>query len=70
MRVNQVILNGQTVLDLTTDTVTPDTLLSGITAHDKTGEQITGTVKVQNYYTGSDVPADTLGTDGDLYLKL
>ena len=38
MRVNQVILNGQTVLDLTTDTVTPDTLFSGITTHDKTGE--------------------------------
>ena len=40
--VNQVIVNGETIIDLTADTVTAEKLPSGITAHDKTGAQITG----------------------------
>lgn len=41
---NNKIIYGDTVLiDLTGDTVSPDTLASGITAHDKSGEIITGT---------------------------
>lgn len=42
--VNQVIVNGETILDLTADTITPDKLVSGITAHDKSGTQIIGTL--------------------------
>lgn len=42
--VNKVDLNGVTVLDLTSDTVTPETLLIGTTAHNAKGETITGTV--------------------------
>ena len=41
---NQVIVNGETILDLTADTITPDKLVSGITAHDKSGAQIIGTL--------------------------
>lgn len=43
---NQVIVNGETILDLTADTITPDKLVSGITAHDKSGAQIIGTLVV------------------------
>lgn len=41
--VNKVIYGGEVLIDLTGDTVTPDKLLSGITAHDKSGAKITGT---------------------------
>lgn len=40
---NKVIINGQAVIDLTGDTVTPEKLLIGVTAHDKSGAVITGT---------------------------
>lgn len=40
---NKVVVNGETILDLTQDTVTPATLAKGATAHDKSGAQITGT---------------------------
>lgn len=42
MAVNKVEINGDTVVDLTEDTVSPDTLLEGETAHDKSGAIITG----------------------------
>lgn len=40
---NKIIVNGQTKIDLTSDTVTADKLASGYTAHDKSGAPITGT---------------------------
>lgn len=43
MAVNKVIIGNEVKLDLTSDTVSADKLLSGITAHDKSGEKITGT---------------------------
>ena len=43
---NQVIVNGETILDLRSDTVTPETLQKGYTAHDKSGTKITGTLEV------------------------
>lgn len=42
MAVNKVALNGEVKLDLTADTVTPQTLLKGATAHNAAGELITG----------------------------
>lgn len=44
MAINKVIVNGSTKIDLTGDTVTPDNLIHGYTAHDAAGNQITGTV--------------------------
>lgn len=45
--VNKVVVNKngtpETLIDLTADTVTPETLLSGYTAHDRSGAIITGT---------------------------
>lgn len=40
--VNKVIYGGKTLIDLTGDTVSKDKLLSGVTAHDKSGAKITG----------------------------
>ncbi len=43
MSVNKIIYGGNTLIDLTADTVTEDKLIAGITAHDKSGELIEGT---------------------------
>lgn len=55
MAVNKVALNGEVKLDLTADTVTPETLLKGATAHDASGELITGVYEPMNIkqYTGT-----------------
>ena len=45
---NQVIVNGETVLDLRSDTVTPETLQKGYTAHDKSGTKITGMLEASS----------------------
>ena len=45
MAVNKVVYGGQTLVDLTADTVTAATLAEGVTAHDKSGAKITGTMK-------------------------
>lgn len=70
MAVNHVVINGEPVVDLRNDTVAAGNLLKGITAHDKTGAQITGTVALATVYTGSGAPAASLGSDGDIYLDL
>ncbi len=48
MAVNHVIINGETSLDLRADTVTPDVLGAGITAHDAAGRVIVGTGAVES----------------------
>lgn len=40
---NKVIFDGNTLIDLTSDTVTPSVLMEGYTAHDASGQPITGT---------------------------
>lgn len=40
--VNKVVYGSKTLIDLTGDTISPDKLLAGITAHDKSGAPITG----------------------------
>ncbi len=46
MLVSKVVLNDVVKLDLTADTVTPETLAEGVTAHDAAGNPITGTMKM------------------------
>ena len=55
MAVNKVALNGEVKLDLTADTVTPETLLKGMTAHNAAGELITGVYEPMTItqYTGT-----------------
>ncbi len=45
MAVNKVVYGSDTLIDLTTDTVAENTLAQGITAHDKSGAQIVGTME-------------------------
>ena len=40
--VNKVVYGGKTLIDLTSDTVTAASMLSGVKAHDKSGVIITG----------------------------
>ena len=46
MAVSKVSYCGSTLIDLTGDTVNEDTLAKGITAHDKAGNAITGTMEI------------------------
>ena len=59
---NQVIVNGETILDLRSDTVTPETLQKGYTAHDKSGTKITGTLEASSLQSKS-VTYTTNGTN-------
>ena len=43
MAISKVVYGGQTLIDLTADTITEDKLLKGVTAHGANGEIITGT---------------------------
>lgn len=68
---NKVQLSDGTVLiDLTSDTVAPDKLLGGITAHDRSGSPVVGNVTFATVYTGSGAPPADLGTDGDIYFDM
>lgn len=62
MAVNKVVINDAVVLDLTGDTVTPSDLVEGVTAHDATGMQITGTRPA----TGGTDTSDATATAGDI----
>lgn len=64
MGVHFVQLGDETLIDLRNDSVTPETLAEGVTAHDKSGNRIIGTMSLLNNH---DI---TLGvhTDGLLYI--
>lgn len=70
MAVNKVVVNDQTIMDLTGDTVSATNLLKGYTAHNKAGQPVTGDVEVSTIYSGTGNPSATLGKAGDVYLKL
>ena len=58
MAVNKVKINGEVKLDLTQDTVTPENLLSGATAHNAAGERISGAVAPVRYDVAQDLTSD------------
>lgn len=65
MQVNEVVVNGVTELSLVNDTVSPEALAEGATAHDASGQAIEGIgIKakiLKNYYnsrpTSANIPA-------------
>lgn len=61
---SKVIYGGKVVLDLTSDTITAADLAKGVTAHDKSGEPITGTSTLD-----SDTSDDTAAVGEILYGK-
>lgn len=50
MAISKVTYAGNTLIDLTGDTVTPENLLSGATAHAANGEEIAGTMPYRGQY--------------------
>lgn len=66
---NKIECFGVVKLDLSNDTVAANTLVSGTTAHNASGEPVTGTLVIQRYYTGSGAPSSSLGNDGDIYFQ-
>ena len=46
--ISKIEVNGVTLLDLSSDTVTKDTLAKGVYAHDKTGKRIRGTMEASS----------------------
>lgn len=69
MAVNKVIYNtengAETLIDLTTDSVTPETLAKGTVAHDASGNVITGTMKTVDELLENVTANDTLVWDGN-----
>lgn len=49
MSVNKVTAFGENLIDLTEDTVTKDNLIKGVTAHDASGNSVTGNFDTDKY---------------------
>lgn len=52
--VNKVVYGNQTLIDLTSDTINPDVLVQGYTAHNRAGEIINGTLQEKAPQAGFD----------------
>ena len=65
MAVNKIVYGGNTLIDLTGDTVTPENLISGVTAHNKTGVKITGTF-VKPVISGTLDTSNNINLSGDI----
>ena len=59
MAINKVIYGGNTLIDLSSDTVTTDALVEGQTAHNKAGVKITGTNPYEKTATDTEVNTQT-----------
>lgn len=66
--VNKVVYGTTVLVDLTSDTVSASSLLSGATAHDASGAPVTGGVAFAHYYTSTSAPTSSDGSDGDIWL--
>lgn len=70
MAVNKVTYGGQTLIDLSTDTVSVATdIVSGKVGHLNTGQAVAGALTFSTIHTGSTTPSSSLGVNGDIYLQ-
>ncbi len=69
MAVNKIIFGSTTLIDLTADTVDADHLLSGITAHDKSGAAIEGTCSYDSDTTDATVAVAEMLTGKTAYAR-
>lgn len=71
MAFSKVIFNGQTLMDVTQDTVTAGKLVLNETATKADGTKITGILSndYTTYYTGPTTPLSSFGENGDVYLQ-
>ena len=63
MAVNKVVYGQNTLIDLTGDTVTPETLALGVTAHAADGSAIVGTMSILNAYPVGSIYMSVANTD-------
>ena len=49
MGINKIIFGTDTLIDLTSDTISPEVILEGYTAHDNSGATITGSLTLPVY---------------------
>lgn len=66
---NKIIVNGQTKIDLTADTVIADKLLEGYTAHNAAGAIITGTCTYDADTSDATATAGEILTGKDAYVN-
>lgn len=62
--VSKVIINGNTVFDLTGVTVTPEKLAKGVIAHDKSGKKIVGTAEKTSAEPAKTYQIEECGVEG------
>lgn len=67
--ISKVIYGGETLIDLTGDTITADTLLRGNTAHDKSGASITGTCTYDSDTTDATAAVAEILSSKTAYVK-
>ena len=68
--VSKVIYDGETIIDLTQDTVTETSLLKNYTAHDASGRKITGILELYSEYDVNIPRAQISYSDETLFLAL
>ena len=68
--VNKVIYGGETLIDLTADTVSPDKVLDGITFHDKSGAYGTGTCTYDSDTSDATVAVAEVLKDKTFYARV
>lgn len=68
--VNKVVINGETKIDLSSDTVASEVLGSGYTAHSQSGAAVTGTADIVKTKSSVPVTKDSsiIIVDGVYYL--
>lgn len=54
MAANKIVVNNETLIDLTKDSIKPSVLFDGETAHDASGNEITGTFSLDSEITQQD----------------
>lgn len=67
--ISKVIYGGETLIDLTGDTVTASTMLKGSSAHDKSGATITGTCTFDSDTTDATAVAAEILSTKTAYVK-
>ena len=67
---NKVICNGQTLIDLTADTVTEPDVVEGKTFHKANGEIVTGELIVyqEGYYMCDDTDTDLTNESDEVFM--
>ena len=67
--INKLVVGNEVKFDLTGDTVAPNTLLTGATAHDKSGAQITGTCSYDSDTSDATVAVAEILKDKTAYAR-